>query len=211
MGFGLVIRGATVVTPGHREVAHIGIADGRIAQLGGTMTGTQELAADGLLAIPGGVDAHTHLVHQGLGDRLEFPIWVDDFWSGSRAAIAGGITKIGNMTYPVPDEEGTEETPGAAITREMVGAAPEAAVDWFLHPILLHPAALSSAAANWCWLTARSRPAPVKVNGFGATERPECYPPGPGVAANLASPRPRHENDWDQPGHASYDRSHAEL
>ena len=142
MGFDLVIRGATVVTPGHREVADIGIADGRIAQLGGTMTGTQELAADGLLAIPGGVDAHTHLVHQGLGDRLEFPIWVDDFWSGSRAAIAGGITTIGNMTYPVPDEEGTEETPSAAITREMAGAAPEAAVDWFLHPILLHPAAL---------------------------------------------------------------------
>jgi Dihydroorotase and related cyclic amidohydrolases len=111
MGFDLVIRGATVVTPGHREAADIGIADGRIAQLGGTMAGAQELAAGGLLAIPGGVDAHTHLVHQGLGDRLGFPIWVDDFWSGSRAAIAGGITTIGNMTYPVPDDDGTEETP----------------------------------------------------------------------------------------------------
>jgi dihydropyrimidinase len=143
VGFDLVIRGATVVTPGHREAADIGIADGRIAQLGGTMTGAQELAAGGLLAIPGGVDAHTHLVHQGSGDRLGFPIWVDDFWSGSRAAIAGGITTIGNMTYPVPDDEGTEETPGAAITREMAGAAAEAAVDWFLHPILLHPAALA--------------------------------------------------------------------
>jgi len=142
MGFDLVIRGATVVTPGHREAADIGIAGGRIAQLGGTMTGAQELAAGGLLAIPGGVDAHTHLVHQGSGDRLGFPIWVDDFWSGSRAAIAGGITTIGNMTYPVPDEDGTEEPPRAAITREMAGAAPEAAVDWFLHPILLHPAAL---------------------------------------------------------------------
>ena len=105
MGFDLVIRGATVVTPGHREAADVGIADGRIAQLGGAMTGTQELAADGLLALPGGVDAHTHLVHRGLGDRLGFPVWVDDFWSGSRAAIAGGITTIGNMTYPVPDED----------------------------------------------------------------------------------------------------------
>src|SRR5271170_3246651 len=143
MGFDLVIRGATVVTLGHREAVDIGIADGRIAQLGGTMTGAEELAAGGLLAIPGGVDAHTHLAHRGLGDRLGFPIWVDDFWSGSRAAIAGGITTIGNMTYPVPDDEGTEETPGAAITREMAGAAPEAAVDWFLHPILLHPAALA--------------------------------------------------------------------
>ncbi|MGH3177706.1 MAG: hypothetical protein ACRDPF_28000 [Streptosporangiaceae bacterium] len=84
MGFDLVIRGATVVTPGHREAADIGIADGRIAQLGGTMAGTQELDAGGLLAIPGGVDAHTHLVHQGLGGRLGFPTRVDDFWSGSR-------------------------------------------------------------------------------------------------------------------------------
>ena len=142
MGFDLVIRGATVVTPGHREAADIGIAAGRIAQLGGTMAGTQELDAGGLLAIPGGVDAHTHLVHQGLGGRLGFPTWVDDFWSGSRAAITGGITTIGNMTCPVPDDDGTEETPSAAITREMAGAAPEAAVDWFLHAILLHPATL---------------------------------------------------------------------
>jgi dihydropyrimidinase len=142
VGFDLVIRGATVVTPGRRETADIGISGGRIAQLGGTMTGTQELAAGGLLALPGGVDAHTHLVYQGLGDGFGFPIWVDDFWSGSRAAIAGGITTIGNMTNPVPDEEGTEETPGAAIAREMAGAAPEAAVDWFLHPILYRPATL---------------------------------------------------------------------
>jgi len=42
----------------------------------------------------------------------------------------------------VPDETGAHETPGAAIAREMAGAAGEAAVDWFLHPILLHPAAL---------------------------------------------------------------------
>ncbi len=142
VGFDLVIRGATVVVPGHQETADIGIAGGRIVQLGGTMTGAQELAAGGLLAVPGGVDAHTHLVQQGLGNRLGSPVWVDDFWSGSRAAIAGGITTIGNMTYPVPDETGAEETPGAAIAREMAGAAAEAAVDWFLHPILLHPAAL---------------------------------------------------------------------
>ena len=146
MAFDLVIRGATVVTPGHQEIADIGIAGGRIARIGGTMTGAEELAAGGLLAIPGGIDAHTHLVHQGLRDRLGSPIWVDDFWSGSRAAIAGGITTIGNMTNPAPTDDGTEESPGAAIAREMAGAAPEAAVDWFLHPILYDPAALPDGA-----------------------------------------------------------------
>jgi hypothetical protein len=112
----LVLRGATVVTPGHAEAADIGIAGGRIAQLGGTMSGTRELAAGGLLAIPGGVDAHTHLMHQGLGDRLEPPIWVDDFWSGSRAAITGGVTTIGNMTFPVP-RPGTRPAPGGGCDR----------------------------------------------------------------------------------------------
>jgi len=42
VGFDLIIRGATVVVPGHREAADIGIAGGRIAQLGGTMTGARE-------------------------------------------------------------------------------------------------------------------------------------------------------------------------
>src|ERR1700728_4005829 len=106
MVFDLVIRGATVVTPGRREAADIGVADGKIAQIGGAMTGEREIAAGGLLALPGGIDAHTHLVHQGLRDRSTSPVWVDDFWSGSRAAIAGGITTIGNMTNPAVNDDG---------------------------------------------------------------------------------------------------------
>ena len=105
MAFELVVRGATVVTPGRREAADIGIAGGRIARIGGAMTGTREIAAGGLLAVPGGIDAHTHLVHQGLRDRYQSPTWVDNFWSGSRAAITGGITTIGNMTNPAPAGE----------------------------------------------------------------------------------------------------------
>jgi dihydropyrimidinase len=137
--FDLVVRGATVVNPGRQEVADIGVRAGRIAQVGGAMTGREEIAADGLLALPGGVDAHVHLMYQGLLRQLreagEFdedePGWVDDFWTGSLAAIGGGITTIGNMTFPMPGE-----TPRDAVAREMAGAAPEAAVDWFLHPVL---------------------------------------------------------------------------
>ena len=128
-----------MVTPGRQETADIGIADGKIAQIGGPMTGTADIAAGGLLAIPGGIDAHTHLVHQSLRERCTLPVWVDDFWSGSRAAITGGITTIGNMTNPAVSDDGTEETPSAAVTREMAGAAEEAAVDWFLHPIFYEP------------------------------------------------------------------------
>jgi dihydropyrimidinase len=146
VAFDLVIRGADVVTPGHRETTDIGIDSGRIAQIGGTMTGAEEISAGGLLAIPAGIDAHTHLVHRGLASLFESKVWVDDFWSGSRAAIAGGITTIGNMTFPAPQPEGTVESPRAAIGREMAGAAVEAAVDWFLHPVLYEPAALPDGA-----------------------------------------------------------------
>jgi dihydropyrimidinase len=133
--FDLVVRGGTVVSPGRREIADVGVRNGRIAQLGGTMTGRDELDARGLLVIPGGVDAHVHLVCAALASALaglgEHQVWVDDFWTGSLAAIAGGITTVGNMTFALAEESMT-----AAIARDMAGATTEAAVDWFLHPVL---------------------------------------------------------------------------
>jgi dihydropyrimidinase len=132
----LVVRGGLVAGGGHLEIADVGVRDGRVAQLGGTMTGRAEIGAAGLLVLPGGIDAHVHLVSGPLREIAEAsypgePIWVDDFWSGSRAAIAGGITSIGNMTFPLPGE-----TMSAAVARDQAGAAAEAAVDWFLHPVL---------------------------------------------------------------------------
>jgi hypothetical protein len=38
-GFDLVVRGGTIVCPGRREIADVGLRDGRIAQLGGAMSG----------------------------------------------------------------------------------------------------------------------------------------------------------------------------
>jgi dihydropyrimidinase len=133
--FDLVVRGGTVVTPGRQEVADVGVRDGRIAQLGGAMTGPDEIDARGLLVMPGGIDAHVHLVCAALATELarlgEDQTWVDDFWTGSLAAIAGGITTVGNMTFALPGESMT-----TAVARDMAGAAAEAAVDWFLHPVI---------------------------------------------------------------------------
>jgi dihydropyrimidinase len=130
--FDLVVRGGTVVTPGRQEVADIGVSDGRIAQLGGAMTGDEEIDAQGLLVIPGGIDAHVHLVTPTMAEAFaDEPIWVDDFWTGSLAAIAGGITTVANMTFALDGETMTD-----AVAREMEEAAAEAAVDWFLHPVL---------------------------------------------------------------------------
>jgi len=147
--FDLVVRHGTIVTPGHQERADVGITGGRIAQLGGTMAGAEEIDAGGLLVIPGGIDAHVHLMcaqftAQVAGAEPGEPVWCDDFWTGSLAAIAGGITTVGNMTSAMPGESMTQ-----AVARDMAGAAAEAAVDWFLHPVLtgLGDAELTQVAA----------------------------------------------------------------
>ena len=102
-------------------------------------------------------------------------MWVDDFWTGSLAAIAGGITTIGNMTFTLPGE-----SMAAAIAREMAGASAEAAADWFLHPVL---AALSdSTAAEIASLAEDGHPS-IKV----FLSDPDHAAGTPGLAAAIAA------------------------
>ncbi len=129
MGLDLVIRGGTVVTAGAVARADVGIAGGRVAQIGGELTGARELDAAGKLLLPGGIDAHVHL--SGPPGRREGPAWVDDFASGSAAALAGGITTLGNMTFLAPGE-----APLAGLAREAAVARSQTICDLFLHPVL---------------------------------------------------------------------------
>src|SRR5438309_789694 len=76
----LAIRGGTIVTSGSREIADLGIRDGRIAQIGGTVTAERELDAAGLLVMPGGIDMHVHLTQVELEEGGAG--WVDNFTSG---------------------------------------------------------------------------------------------------------------------------------
>src|SRR5690348_8731134 len=97
--FDLVIRGGTVVTAGSLAECDVAVLDGKIAQIGGAPRGRSELDAAGALVLPGGIDMHVHLSEPEPPEPGE-PAWADDFASGSAAAIAGGITTIGNMTFP---------------------------------------------------------------------------------------------------------------
>jgi dihydropyrimidinase len=125
----LVIRHGRVVTPAIDEVCDIGIRDGQVVQVGGAMEGSRTLDATGLLVLPGGVDAHVHLSNspQDQGEHR----WVDDFTSGTAAALAGGITTVGNMTFPAAGE-----LPLASLERESAVARREAIGDVFLHPVI---------------------------------------------------------------------------
>lgn len=126
----LVIRNGEIVkAAGSIGCADIGISGGIIRQIGGALGGRRELDAAGKLILPGGVDAHVHLSYPG--EENATPGWVDDFESGSAAALAGGITTLGNMTFPLPGE-----TPLAALEREASVAREQTIVDFFLHPVL---------------------------------------------------------------------------
>ncbi|WP_405403124.1 dihydropyrimidinase [Paracoccus sp. Ld10] len=89
-GLDLVIAGGTVVTAADSYAADIGIRDGRIAQIGQGLTGTDRIDATGLLVLPGGIDAHVHL-DQPTSDGTTM---ADGFASGTRSAAAGGNTTV---------------------------------------------------------------------------------------------------------------------
>ncbi|MDR2378795.1 MAG: dihydroorotase, partial [Bifidobacteriaceae bacterium] len=98
-----LIKGA-VLASGER--ADIRIEDGAFVLVGrsASAAGAKVLDADGLVALPGLVDIHTHLREPGREDA-------ETVRSGSRAAAAGGYTCVHAManTYPVADTAGVVE------------------------------------------------------------------------------------------------------
>ncbi|HMF39447.1 MAG TPA: amidohydrolase family protein [Polyangia bacterium] len=137
----LVLRGGTVVTAEGQQPADVGVRDGRVAVIrdrgGGDPAlpaGRREIDATGRLLLPGGIDPHVHLHTEGV-DPGE-PIWVDDYASGSEAALAGGVTSLGNMSFILPWESIADRV---AAERSVVERT--AIADVFFHTIVLSPTA----------------------------------------------------------------------
>lgn len=128
----LIVRNAMAVTVGGRSLVDIGIVNGSIAQMGGNMSARREIDAAGKIVTPGGVDAHVHLTPPTR--RSKEINWSDDFESGSRAAAAGGITTVGNMSFPEADR-----TLLQGVEQDIAEASRLSVVDFFMHPVLLRP------------------------------------------------------------------------
>ncbi|GLI28804.1 dihydroorotase [Agromyces rhizosphaerae] len=98
-----LIRGATLVDGTRGDVLLDG---GLIAEIGSVAdaAGATIIDADGLLALPGLVDLHTHLREPGFEQS-------ETVLTGSRAAAAGGYTAVFPManTSPVADTAGVVE------------------------------------------------------------------------------------------------------
>ncbi|MDQ6674488.1 MAG: amidohydrolase family protein [Chloroflexota bacterium] len=131
----LVVRGGQLSTEPRSAIVDVGILDGRIVQLGGDMQAVDELDAHGKLLLPGGVDAHVHLSSAARSSADAGPAWVDDFQSGSGAALAGGVTSIGNMTFPANPDEAIFDT----LQRDVDTLQQQAIADVFLHPVVINP------------------------------------------------------------------------
>ncbi|WP_168581247.1 dihydroorotase [Gephyromycinifex aptenodytis] len=93
----ILITGADILGEGRADVL---IRDGAIAEIGSGLDAqdAQRIDADGLIALPGLVDPHTHLREPGREDT-------ETIASGARAAAAGGYTAVMAManTTPVTD------------------------------------------------------------------------------------------------------------
>ncbi|MCX7521695.1 dihydroorotase [Microbacterium sp. STN6] len=98
-----IVRGATLADGTRTDLR---VAGGRVAELGRGLSdaGASVIDADGLIALPGLVDLHTHLREPGFEQS-------ETVLSGTRAAAAGGFTAVFAManTSPVADTAGVVE------------------------------------------------------------------------------------------------------
>jgi dihydropyrimidinase len=127
----LVIRRADVVTASDRFRCDIGVRNGQIVALGHALPqGAREIDADGLLALPGGVDGHCHL-DQPMPDGLRM---ADDFFTGTRAAVCGGTTTV--IPFAAQEKGASLKAAVADYHRRAEGRA---VIDYAFHLIVADP------------------------------------------------------------------------
>jgi N-acyl-D-amino-acid deacylase len=125
-GLDIVIRGGQVVdgTGADGYTADVGIADGRIAQIGKIAEkGARELDADGLAVTPGFIDGHTHMDAQVNWD----PIGRNSCWHGVTTVVMGNC---GFSVAPVRKGEQGMVARNLERAEDISGEAMNAGMDW---------------------------------------------------------------------------------
>jgi len=101
--FDLLIKGGTLVNHAGEGLADIGVKDGHIAAIGAlsAYAAGRTIEAAGLHVLPGVIDTQVHFREPGLEHK-------EDFASGSRSAVLGGVTAIFEMPNTRPSTVSAE-------------------------------------------------------------------------------------------------------
>src|SRR5664279_2576164 len=93
----LILKGATLATPSGIGEGDIAVADGRIVGVGDVsdFVSIEELDCRNLHILPGVIDSQVHFREPGLTHK-------EDLETGSRAAVAGGVTSVFEMPNTKP-------------------------------------------------------------------------------------------------------------
>lgn len=161
MAADILIQGVTVVSPGETPLVldkgDIVVAGGRIAYVGpsagpaeprGAASAAKVIAEDGLIALPGFVNAHTHAamtVFRGFADDMPLMEWLtgkiwplearlqaaDVYWGAMLACvemIRAGVTTFADMYFFMDQTARAVEESGirACLSRGLIGTAPGA-------------------------------------------------------------------------------------
>lgn len=123
----VLIKGGTVVNADREFRADVLCGDGIIVAVGDgaaaqAPAGTEVIDALGHYVMPGGIDPHTHMNFPFMGT-----VTVDDFYSGTSAALAGGTTTIIDFVIPNPQQSLME------AYQQWRGWAETAACDYSFH------------------------------------------------------------------------------
>ena len=125
----ILIKGGEVVNADRKFMADVRINGIHIEEIGKNLQqkNPSEKIIDGSnsYVIPGGIDTHTHLGLKFMGEHV-----VDDFDSGTRAALAGGTTTV--CEFIIPDKD-KNETLLEAYDRWMKSADGNANCDYAFH------------------------------------------------------------------------------
>jgi dihydropyrimidinase len=129
MRFDTVIRNGTVVTATDTFPSDVGISGGKITAIGQSLpieNSGKVVDAGGMLVMPGGIDAHTHL-DMPFGGTTS----ADDFESGTIAAAYGGTTTLIDFAIQQKGQSLRQ-----AFETWMKKADRKAAIDYAFHCII---------------------------------------------------------------------------